>query len=833
MSWLLLMILLLSGCTSSYPRLLLDRPYAGAIEVIRSGDADKVLLELESTAHRFDAKGEKLNALQAYRSAALLAEAVGNYQKMLTYAKRSYDLAYLDESGRDRDSSSRMVSQLLAKSHLAVNDHDSVIPLLLKVLPRRVPSHRKGVQHYAELHGTLGDTYQRNGDLKSALRHHEEAFRAQGRVWNGATAAKRMSEKTNRSRAPVHDRLLRLMTSLTRDHIALGAYRRAADYGNRLLSLAMELDYPHWEGEAHRLRGDIALKQGRHDIATTNYQRLLSMEEDSVNPSVRLWSHVGLARVRLAVSQPDLAAKDFERAMDIVETLRTFLETEDVRSSFFEDKAQIYADAALVQLKLGRIDDAFHTAERARARAFLDLLGTWAGLSKNQELVAAEMNFQRKIAELRLAIAEDDETEEADERHEEIQALQKDYHQFLAKVSRESGEQSSLVTVQPLRLRQVQELLEPEQTLLEYFVTAEKTYLWTVTREHSQMTIMDVTRKELSAKLNALRQAIAEIEPVEKYREVAGDLYRRLVAPARPFIRGKEIVIVPHDVLHYLPFQALNDSDGRYLVEDYGLHYLSSASLLKFTKEKNAALTRTTPGFARQMEKVLALGNPDLGNSRKSLQYAGIEAREIKALYPQATIYVETEATEDNAKRWSPLNDVLHFASHAELNENDPLSSAVLLAKSDKEDGRLEVREIFGMDIKANLVVLSACETGLGKLSSGDELVGLTRAFIYAGTPSVVASLWNVEDSSTAQLMASSYKNLKTMTKVEALRQAQLQLIRGNVNSDLLARRGIGGVGKLGETPAAKAPGQGPAGMSISTSHPYFWAPFILVGDGK
>jgi CHAT domain-containing protein len=137
------------------------------------------------------------------------------------------------------------------------------------------------------------------------------------------------------------------------------------------------------------------------------------------------------------------------------------------------------------------------------------------------------------------------------------------------------------------------------------------------------------------------------------------------------------------------------------------------------------------------------------------------------------------------------------------------------------------------MDLKANLVVLSACETGLGKLSSGDALVGLTRAFIYAGTPSVVASLWNVEDSSTAALMASLYKNLKTMSKVEALRQAQLELIRGEARSDLLARRGIGGVGKLGEVPEAKPLSDGAIPVSISTSRPYFWAPFILVGDGK
>ncbi len=140
------------------------------------------------------------------------------------------------------------------------------------------------------------------------------------------------------------------------------------------------------------------------------------------------------------------------------------------------------------------------------------------------------------------------------------------------------------------------------------------------------------------------------------------------------------------------------------------------------------------------------------------------------------------------------------------------------------------------MDLKANLVVMNACETGLGKLSSGDELVGLTRAFVYAGTPSVVASLWNVENSSTVARMASFCKNLKTMTKVEALRQAQLELIRGERGSDLLARRGIGGVGRLGETPSSQlhAPSSEPdAPISVSTSHPYFWAPFILVGDGK
>ena len=116
-----------------------------------------------------------------------------------------------------------------------------------------------------------------------------------------------------------------------------------------------------------------------------------------------------------------------------------------------------------------------------------------------------------------------------------------------------------------------------------------------------------------------------------------------------------------------------------------------------------------------------------------------------------------------------------------------------------------------------------------------DLLVALTRAFIYAGTPSVIVSLWKVDDSSTAALMGSFYKNLKSMSKVEALRQAQLELIKGEARSQLLAKRGVGGIGKLGETPQLKSdsPNTVSVSISVSVSHPYFWAPFVLVGDGK
>jgi CHAT domain-containing protein len=388
-------------------------------------------------------------------------------------------------------------------------------------------------------------------------------------------------------------------------------------------------------------------------------------------------------------------------------------------------------------------------------------------------------------------------------------------------VRKQDKEQVSLMTVEPLTVKEVQELLDLQTTLVEYFVSERNAFVFVVEKDKLQFVTVELPREKLAGLVKDLRDSIFTLGEKSKFDEASALLYKQLIEPLLPHIAGKELIIVPHDVLHYLPFHALVGSDGRYLIEKYPIYYLSSASLLQFVKEKRKA----------GGEKVLAFGNPDLGDPEKNLEFAELEAMEVKAAYPKSSVYIRKEATEEKSKTLSANHDILHFATHAKLNEDDPLSSAVLLAREDREDGRLEVREIFGMDLKANLVVLSGCETGLGKLSTGDELVGLTRAFIYAGTPSVVASLWSVDDSSTAHLMASFYRNLKKMSKVEALRQAQLELIRGEGRSDLLARRGVGGIGKLGETVKSEPRSQDP--ISISTSHPYFWAPFILVGDGK
>jgi len=252
--------------------------------------------------------------------------------------------------------------------------------------------------------------------------------------------------------------------------------------------------------------------------------------------------------------------------------------------------------------------------------------------------------------------------------------------------------------------------------------------------------------------------------PIKDVQSQAQALYRRLLEPARAEILGSRLVIVPHGALHYLPFTALRSSSGKWVVEDFAVSTLPSASVLRYLTDKGVGASG----------RALVVGNPDLG-ADLALSWAEREARMVGQREPGATVLVRADATEVEVKKVLESVGLVHFATHGELNENDPLSSAVLLVPGGGEDGRLEVREVFGLDLHARLVVLSACETGLGKLSRGDELMGLQRAFLYAGTPAVVTTLWKVDDRASYELIRAFYNRLAGAGPVEALRQAQIE----------------------------------------------------------
>ncbi|MBI3062487.1 MAG: CHAT domain-containing protein [Deltaproteobacteria bacterium] len=365
----------------------------------------------------------------------------------------------------------------------------------------------------------------------------------------------------------------------------------------------------------------------------------------------------------------------------------------------------------------------------------------------------------------------------------EFEEAQKGYNDFLTKLRSENKEQASLMNVEPFTLKQVQEQLDAGVTLLEYFVVEQQVLLWVVEKEKVRSIRIPATRNDLVAKVTALRDTVYHVGEREKFQSYSQELYKLLIEPALPHIQGKELLLIPHDVLHYLPFQALVSTQGRYLIQDYPIYYLSSSSLMQFTKEKRRA----------SGDRVLVMGNPSLGDEAYNLRFAEREAKEIARVYPKSEVYLRSEATKLKAMSLSPNYDILHFAVHGEFDQEDPLSSGLLLGPEGKGAGKLKASQIFSLNLKAGTVVLSACETGLGKITNGDEIIGLTRAFIYAGAPSVITTLWKVNDRASYELMSEFYTQLKKGKKSDALRRAQLKIMKSYPEPFFWAAYGLTG----------------------------------------
>lgn len=302
---------------------------------------------------------------------------------------------------------------------------------------------------------------------------------------------------------------------------------------------------------------------------------------------------------------------------------------------------------------------------------------------------------------------------------------------------------------------------------------------------YSNVLKVDIDKQGLVAvqDLGYIQTAASTGENKDTFADLS--LYDILIKPVKRHLTKKRIGIIPHGILHYLPFAALKQKD-RFLVSDYALFYLPSATVYKFCKQKETPFTG----------KILAIGNPDLRDPGFDIPFAQNEVAKINRLYPDSKLLTRAQASESVIKSEAGTYNVLHFATHGIFDAEQPLNSALLLSPGESDDGRLTVSEIFDLDLNAAMVTLSACQSGMSKIKAGDEMTGLPRAFIYAGAATVIASLWNVNDESTSILMEKYYHNLKDLNKPEALRSAQLKLLN-----------------------------------HPKYNKPYYWAAFALTGD--
>ncbi len=555
---------------------------------------------------------------------------------------------------------------------------------------------------------------------------------------------------------------------------------------NRRLQVAKDLGATELELAARNSLGYLAIARNDLPEAMRHLEEAKRLAIATDNPSYVMWASNGIGRVRFREGRHAEALEAYVEAVKIAESQRGSLQDAGLRSGYLEDKQEMYHGAVWSAVALRRPEEAFALAERARSRAFLDLLGTQTVLSKGKTrtLVDEEIRLRARLAGAKAAADEAGE-DDAEAARADAEVADRSYREFLDRVRKESVEQASLMSVEPVNVAEVQALLPEGTTLVEYLVSRNGSFAWVIDRGSVRVVRLAPGREQIVADVRKFRQGIEGQVPLPEAQQLAQALHEQLMAPVRPHIKGARVLVVPHDVLHYLPFGALRSKQGRWLVEDYTLSTLPSASVLKFLEAKRSAGSGP----------VLAVGNPDLG-AALNLRFAEREAKVVAEHYAGAHMLVRGDATEARAKALASGARLLHFATHGELNEADPLASGLLLAPGGPDDGRLEVREIFGLDLHAQLVVLSACETGLGQLSTGDELIGLQRAFLYAGTPAVVTTLWKVDDRASFVLMREFYDGLAKADTGLALQAAQRAAMKEFPHPYAWAAFGLTGVGR-------------------------------------
>ncbi|RZA17632.1 MAG: CHAT domain-containing protein [Lysobacteraceae bacterium] len=332
-------------------------------------------------------------------------------------------------------------------------------------------------------------------------------------------------------------------------------------------------------------------------------------------------------------------------------------------------------------------------------------------------------------------------------------------------------------------------MLRPDEVVVAYHALPDRLMAWVLSSEGVREVQFPVAlpRKDLARLVDAYRDALIKLSPGA---EQVGDRIGQLLLAPLQVPAGKRLVIVPHGPLHYLPFQALR-LDGQYLIERNPISIAPSISIA-------ARLAQRTPTTTAQL---VAFGNPTIdANVADPLPGAEREVEALSRSFPGATLFFKERANKDNFAQAAPQAKLLHVAAHAMADTLDPLHSKVLLADEDGKPNYLEAKDVLGMDLHGTaLIALSACESGLGRVEDGDEVLGFTRSFLSAGTSTLLVSLWPVSDAATEKLMTTLYADLARGEQVQdAMRDAQRAVM-----------------------------------ADPATSHPFFWAPFNLIGNWR
>lgn len=746
---------------------------------LQRGDYAHALTHFVSALRTYRRTGPPADEVAVRRDVAITHAAMGNLQGALIQ---------LDAAERVTIADSGAIAALaLARGDLAMEFNEFRTAQREYERSARLAQEARAAATEAEAQSGLGELLALRHDLVGATDRLERALRAQ------ETAGDRRAAALTRLRlADVQAQRGDTMAARVASERALTDLRAIGDAAG--------------EGAAYVSLGALAAQLGRAETAEARYRRGLAALDGAHAPSVAWRLHHGLAMALELRGARDEEERELRAAVREIERAGGSLALEERRSAFLSDKWEVYAQLARVEIARGDLAGAFDASERLRARELLDLLargrvsparGTRSGALQTRE---AELRRQADILTVQLegsagtlrgslaAEPTDDAAREA------LSAVQQEYSDLLRRMKEVDPRYAAAVAGTVVSLSTVQRALARDAVLLEYLLGDSTSLVFIITHDSAAVATVPIGRHALAKLVTFARGVLAKpsVGADEPWRAPLRRLHQLLIEPAiaSRLLAGKRtLVVVPQGELNLLPYSALLGGSGAtdYLIETFDVASMPSASVWMRLRARTLAPN----------EGVLALA-PRVDALPGTREEVGAIERSFGA---RAHVLVGAQATKLALRESASAAGIIHFATYGVLNKDNPLFSFVELAPSEGSDGRLEVHEVFGLPLRARLVVLSACQTAVGAgaledVPSGDDWVGLVQAFHSAGAANVLAALWPVDDHATAQLMTQMYGALAAgRGEAESLADAQRTMMRKK-----------------------------------ETAHPFYWAAFTMSG---
>jgi len=745
-----------------------------------------------------------------------------NYHKALRYFYQAWRLSQETNNVEWQPSWLSDVAGVYKK----LGDYDKAIELYEKAIAQAQRTSGETLVLY--LVGAIATAYKGKGDFVKALEYYESGVRIQTSEFQSEW-----------------------LIDMGVIYQALGQQDEAFEAYAKARQINKEFGYPRIEAIAlnqlGRLYGDLS----EFDLSTAYLEQALEIGQTIAEPPIVWESYVGLAsnlekQVRLEQSMHYYAL-----AISEIDKVRSQLYSENYRAEFIVRHLEIYEKFINLLLRLhdenpdkGYDRRAFNYAQERTASSMLDMLANNARLvSKgiDEAALARKSSIEKELQKIQSSISKEVSKDNLDQRildslHVELTKIRNRHEEIREEILTNYPAYASLTgEAVTLTIEEIQEkVLADDQVLLQYLLCEKESFLFILDKHSMTVERIGAPRVNIEKKIVELTKPLRETASLTNIKfdlELARELYDILVAPASKFLQKRQhLLIIPDGILYYLPFEALvtdvnqgttkkdiwyaSYGDAEYLIERNPISYVPSVSVLQHLNKRQ---------MTKQSDvELLAFGNPNyysISEDEKQLlssldwnfsplRYSMDEISGIGKLFKNRRLLLGAEATEENVKSLSQNSNILHFSVHGLLDARQPLYSALVLSQDqdETEDGFLQAYEIYNLDLNADLVTLSACETGLGRLQRGEGIIGLTRAFMYAGARSVMLSLWKVHDESTTEFMTAFYQNWrkKGVSHVEALRYTKLQLMKKTAEMD---------------------------GQKISYAHPFFWAPFVITGQ--